>query len=66
MSGETGAVESHFDSRPVSISDPSPLDLFFRSGVGRGPTTFACGPAAELTFAGLVLTTKTLYALKRT
>ncbi|CAA7403917.1 unnamed protein product [Spirodela intermedia] len=27
--------DPHFDSRHVSISDPSPLDLFFRFGAGR-------------------------------
>ncbi|CAA6669419.1 unnamed protein product [Spirodela intermedia] len=51
----------HFDSRHVSISDRSPLDLFFWSGAdGNGPTTLACGPAATFVLLGLVVATKTI------
>lgn len=66
-------VVPHFDSRPVSISDPrvgmTPLGLFGPEPDGNGPTTLACGPAAELTFVLLVwwlLPRRFLYAHQRT
>lgn len=68
-----GREVPHFDSRPVSISDPrvgmTPLGLFGPEPDGNGPTTLACGPAAELTFVLLVwwlLPRRFLYAHQRT
>ena len=69
-----GREVPHFDSRPVSISDPrvgiTPLGLFGPAPPdGNGPTTIACGPAAELTFVLLVwwlLPRRFLYAHQRT
>lgn len=68
-----GREVPHFDSRLVSISDPrvgmTPLGLFGPEPDGNGPTTLACGPAAELTFVLLVwwlLPRRFLYAHQRT
>jgi hypothetical protein len=62
-----GREVPHFDSRPVSISDPrvgmTPLGLFGPEPDGNGPTTLACRPVAELTLVLLVwwlLATKTI------
>lgn len=65
-----GREVPHFDSRPVSISDPRVDSVSFGPEPdGNGPETLACGPAAELTFVLLVwglLPRRFLYAHQRT
>jgi hypothetical protein len=65
-----GREVPHFDSCPVSISESWDDSVSFgREPDGNGPTTLACGLAAELTFVLLVwwlLPRRFLYAHQRT